>query len=85
MGGRNEARQMYHDLARELRKNMTDVERRLWGRVRGKQFGGFKFRKQSLIGRFVGDFVCFERKLIIELDGDHMLGVSRKITHEPSG
>ena len=65
---------MYHDLARELRKNMTDAERRLWAQLRGKQFGGFKFRKQAPIGPYIVDFVCFEKKMIIELDGgQHVL------------
>jgi very-short-patch-repair endonuclease len=65
---------MHHDLARQLRKNMTDAERRLWSRLRGRQFGGFKFRKQAPIGPYIVDFVCFEAKLIIELDGgQHML------------
>ena len=61
---------MYHKLARELRKNMTDTERLLWSKLRGKQFGGFKFRKQAPIGRFIVDFVCFDRKVVVELDGD---------------
>jgi very-short-patch-repair endonuclease len=61
---------MFHELARELRKNMTDKERLLWSKLRGKQFGGFKFRKQAPIGRFIVDFVCFDRKVIVELDGD---------------
>jgi hypothetical protein len=46
---------MYHDLARELRKNMTDAERRLWSHLRGKQFGGFRFRRQAPIGEFIVD------------------------------
>jgi very-short-patch-repair endonuclease len=65
---------MYHDLARQLRNNMTDAEHPLWSRLRGRQFGGFKFRKQAPIGPYIVDFVCFEAKLIIELDGgQHML------------
>ena len=60
---------MYHELARELRKNMTDKERLLWSKLRGKQFGGFRFRKQAPIGLFIVDFVCFDRKVIVELDG----------------
>jgi very-short-patch-repair endonuclease len=60
---------MYHELARELRKNMTDTERLLWSKLRGKQFGGFKFRKQAPIGSFIVDFVCFDRKVVVELDG----------------
>ena len=60
---------MYHELARKLRKNLTDTERLLWSKLRGKQFGGFKFRKQAPIGQFIVDFVCFDRKVIVELDG----------------
>jgi very-short-patch-repair endonuclease len=60
---------MYHELARELRKKMTDIERLLWSKLRGKQFSGFKFRKQAPIGRFIVDFVCFDRKVVVELDG----------------
>jgi very-short-patch-repair endonuclease len=60
---------MYHELARELRKNMTDTEWLLWSKLRGRQFGGFKFRKQSPIGKFIVDFVCFDRKVVVELDG----------------
>jgi very-short-patch-repair endonuclease len=60
---------MYHELARELRKNMTDTERLLWSKLRGKQFGGFKFRKQAPIGKFIVDFGCFDRKVVVELDG----------------
>ncbi len=60
---------MYRDLARRLRKNMTDEERRLWWELRHRQMEGCKFRRQAPIGPYIADFVCFERKLIIELDG----------------
>jgi very-short-patch-repair endonuclease len=53
---------MYHELAREMRNNMPDTDRLLGSKLRGKQFGGFKFRKQAPIGRFIVDFVCFDRK-----------------------
>ena len=67
---------MYHELARELRKKMTDTERLLWSKRRGKQFSGFKFRKQALIGRFIVDFVCFDRKVVVGLDGgQHVVSV----------
>ncbi len=56
-------------VARELRKNMTDAEKTLWRYLRFKQMSGYKFRRQCAIGKFVVDFVCFEKKLIIELDG----------------
>jgi very-short-patch-repair endonuclease len=60
---------MYHELARELRKKLTDTERLLWSKLRGKQFGGFNCRKQAPIGKFIVDFVCFDRKVVVELDG----------------
>lgn len=41
----------------------------LWERLRGRQLGGFKFRRQAPMGRFIADFYCAERKLIVELDG----------------
>ena len=55
--------------ARELRKSQTDVEAKLWSRLRGRQIAGAKFRRQYAIGHFVVDFCCFEQHLVIELDG----------------
>ena len=55
--------------ARILRRNSTDAERRLWCSIRAKQIEGFKFRRQEPVGPYIVDFVCFEKKLIIELDG----------------
>ena len=54
--------------ARALRKQMTDVERLLWTRLRGEQLG-VKFRRQHPFLNFVLDFVCLELKLVVELDG----------------
>ena len=51
-----------------LRKSATPQEIILWSRIRRKQLG-YKFRRQYSIGRYVVDFYCPERKLIIELDG----------------
>ena len=58
------------EFARRLRHDQTDVERKLWYALRGRRFGGFKFRRQQPIGPYSADFVCFDRKLIVELDGD---------------
>ena len=55
--------------ARRLRKNMTNAERLLWRRLRDRQLGGYKFRRQHPIGPFFVDFVCLEKKLVIEVDG----------------
>jgi len=60
---------MKHEFARKLRREQTDVERKLWFALRSRQFAGFKFRRQQPIGPYIADFVCLEAKLVIELDG----------------
>jgi len=55
--------------ARYLRKQQTDVELLLWQRLRDRRLAGYKFRRQKPIGYYVVDFICVERKLIIEIDG----------------
>jgi len=55
--------------ARELREAPTDVESKLWARVRDRQITGAKFRRQHPIGPFIADFCCVEKKLVVELDG----------------
>lgn len=57
------------ELARALRKNQTDAERRLWSKLRNRRLGDCKFRRQQVVGPFIVDFLCMEPKLIIELDG----------------
>ncbi len=55
--------------ARELRNNATDAERALWHQLRLWQLEGYKFRRQQPLGRFIVDFVCLEKRVVIELDG----------------
>ena len=55
--------------ARTLRKNLTDTERVLWYSLRQRQIMGLKFRRQVPLGRYIVDFLCYEARLIIELDG----------------
>ena len=57
--------------ARRLRKESTDAESAMWRLLRNRQFAGRKFRRQVPIGRYVVDLVCFEKRLIVELDGGH--------------
>jgi len=57
------------EAARGLRKNSTDAERLLWQCLKAKQLYGLKFRRQEQIGRFIADFVCFEKSVIVEADG----------------
>ncbi len=62
------------DRARDLRRDMSSVEGRLWLHLRNRQINGEKFRRQVTIGRYVVDFVCHERRLVVELDGETHLG-----------
>jgi very-short-patch-repair endonuclease len=55
--------------ARQLRRDQTDAEQALWGRLRDRQICDAKFRRQHPIGPFVADFCCPQQKLIVELDG----------------
>ena len=55
--------------ARELRSNLTDAERCLWQKLKRRQIAGVKFRRQQPIGYFIVDFVCFECRVIVEVDG----------------
>ena len=64
--------------AKELRQEMTKAEKKLWERLRNRQLGNFKFRRQALMGHFIADFYCAACKLIIEIDGDiHNLQVEQ--------
>ena len=55
--------------SRELRKNMTDAEKFLWYKIRGRQLKGYQFYRQKIIGNYIVDFYCPKAKLAIELDG----------------
>ena len=56
-------------VARRLRRDITDAERKLWYCLRARRFSGYKFRRQHPIGPYVADFACVALKLVIELDG----------------
>ena len=56
-------------LARNLRHKQTDAERNLWSRLRRSQLNGVKFRRQQPVGDYIVDFISFEKRLIIEIDG----------------
>ena len=56
-------------LARNLRKNATIQERRLWNLLKNRQFHNLKFKRQQPIGDYIVDFICKEAKIIIEIDG----------------
>jgi very-short-patch-repair endonuclease len=56
---------------------MTDAERCLWARLHNKQLAGCKFRRQHSLGPFIVDFVCLDKKLVIEVDGGQHLECSK--------
>lgn len=61
------------EVARKLRKSMTKEENRLWYFLRAGRLERYKFRRQEPIGNYIVDYVCFEKKMIVECDGGHHL------------
>jgi very-short-patch-repair endonuclease len=51
------------------RKRLRDAERLLWTYLRAKQLEGLKFRRQEPIGKYIADFACHEKRIVIEVDG----------------
>jgi very-short-patch-repair endonuclease len=64
-----EARRLMQGRARELRREMTLAERRLWGALRGGGVLGLRFRRQVVLGVYVADFACLPVKVVVEVDG----------------
>jgi very-short-patch-repair endonuclease len=56
-------------VARRLRRDSTEAEKVMWRLLRSRQLGGYKFRRQEPIGRYIVDFVCFQPRLVVEIDG----------------
>ena len=56
--------------ARELRRNSTVPERRLWQALRNRRLAGLKFLRQTPLEGYIVDFLCREIRLIVEVDGD---------------
>jgi very-short-patch-repair endonuclease len=54
---------------RRLRRQATQAETKLWFALRDRRLSGFKFVRQEAIGRYVVDFICREKGLIVEVDG----------------
>ena len=70
---------MIAEAARELRQRQTEAEKILWLKLKGKQLCGVKFRRQEPIGNYIVDFVSFETKLILEIDGNPHKEMETKI------
>jgi very-short-patch-repair endonuclease len=56
-------------LSRNLRRSMTDAEKLLWSKIRGKQLSGLQFYRQKIIGNYIVDFYCPRTRLAVEIDG----------------
>ena len=63
--------------ARQLRGDATDAEAAMWRLLRHRRLAGFKFRRQVPLQNYILDFVCFERKLVVEVDGSQHFGSDR--------
>jgi very-short-patch-repair endonuclease len=57
------------NFAKQMRRAPTDAEAMMWRLLRNRRFAQFKFRRQVPFQNFILDFVCFERRLVIEIDG----------------
>ncbi|MBI5193757.1 MAG: endonuclease domain-containing protein [Nitrospirae bacterium] len=65
-------------LGKALRKTPTDAEQLLWSYLRMKQMEGLKFRRQQSIDKYIVNFVCFENRIIIEVDGGRHAAAKNK-------
>jgi very-short-patch-repair endonuclease len=65
------------DFARVMRREPTDAEARIWKLLRDRQLAKFKFRRQVPFQSFILDFVCFDRRLVIEVDGSQHASSTR--------
>ena len=64
-----DASELIFSRSKTLRKNVTDAEKLLWHRLRNRKVEGCKFRRQHPIGKYIADFYCHEKRLVVEIDG----------------
>ena len=65
----NDANNKLYEYGRDLRKDSTEAEKVMWKCLRGRKLQGYKFRRQHPLERYIADFYCHEKRLVIELDG----------------
>ncbi|MFA5959455.1 MAG: endonuclease domain-containing protein [Tatlockia sp.] len=63
--------------SRSLRASLTDAENRMWYFLRNRRLAGYKFVREYVIGSYIADFVCRDKKLIIEIDGGQHLDAAQ--------
>ena len=59
-----------YEYGRILRQRQTEAEEKLWQLIRNRKLNGLKFRRQHPLGKYIADFYCHEKRLVIELDGE---------------
>ncbi|MEO5573102.1 MAG: endonuclease domain-containing protein [Gammaproteobacteria bacterium] len=67
-------------LAKTLRRNQTEAEKRIWHHLRNRGLVNYKFKRQYEIGPYIVDFICLERQLIVEIDGGQHVSSFEKDT-----
>jgi very-short-patch-repair endonuclease len=65
-----------------MRRTSTDAEAAMWRLLRARVLSGFKFRRQVPVENFILDFVCFERRVIVEIDGSQHANSRRDATRD---
>jgi very-short-patch-repair endonuclease len=65
------------NFAKAMRRGATDAELAMWRLLRHRRLVGFKFRRQIPIEGFIVDFVCFDRKIVVEIDGSQHFSSQR--------
>jgi len=68
--------------ARAMRRKPTDAERALWGVLRSRRMQTLKFRRQAPVGPYVVDFLCLERRLVVECDGSQHADDRRDVARD---
>jgi very-short-patch-repair endonuclease len=70
------------DFAKKMRREPTDAEAAIWRLLRDRRLAPLKFRRQVPFRNFILDFVCFERRIVIEIDGSQHEASQRDIVRE---
>jgi very-short-patch-repair endonuclease len=70
------------DFAKKMRHDSTDAEGAMWRLLRDRRLAQFKFRRQAPFKNFILDFVCFEKKFVVEIDGSQHASSDRDVARD---
>jgi len=70
------------DFAKKMRRAPTEAEAAMWRLLRDRRLAKFKFRRQVPFQNFILDFVCFEQRIIVEIDGSQHAASDRDAARE---